>query len=315
MALTRWPTEPPGWLLPWTIWQLRLKQGPRPTTAPAKIPQFGWEFLTWVKWRRANRPPPRPDIIADIPQWAYPLLRQVMIAVPLVPPPDPPPPAQPIPPNSWQLRMPIVYTAHGWQLDEPFRDNDTALQNMAQSGVGTVALQGGQFLDDTGDRVRSYGMDVAVWGAADSRDGEYIQQAEAKGYIPQIEGKYEYDRAIGNLEAGVGAGLSLSIVTTSAGLDTFTTRPDGTAEGESTTVEAERLIAAGCTHAQAECYFYNMDAASVPANMFEAKHRGMHYVSPALSYRDIYRTIYGRQVAVFLAEPMSDGQWQQVKVL
>jgi hypothetical protein len=46
-----------------------------------------------------------------------------------------------------------------------------------------------------------------------------------------------------------------------------------------------------------------------------ATHRGFYHITPCLSYLDIHPTTYGRQVAVFLGEPMSDDQWRQVKAL
>ena len=38
MALTRWPSEPNAWLLPWTIWQLRGKSGSATTDRSVQDP-------------------------------------------------------------------------------------------------------------------------------------------------------------------------------------------------------------------------------------------------------------------------------------
>lgn len=325
MALTRWPSEPPAWLEPWTIWKLRAETGPRPPTAPTKIPQYGWEFLTWVLWRRKNRPPPRPDIIADIPQWAYPVLKRIMIAVPLVPPPPPPPPPNPIPASSWGLPGPVLFTAWGWLNDSRWRDTNEGLADAARAGVRTILLQGGMFGADVPRRCRDYIEHVGVWGEAGSRDDQYLALAEAEAYVPQIEGIYQYQNAIGNLRRGVGAGLSLSTVTTLAGLESFTTRPDGTQDGEPTTVEVEELVNAGLTHAMVECYTGNMVPLDVGDFMASAERRGIYHAIPTAGLAgregitlgtyspDLDR--YGRQIGVYLAEPLRPVDWQAIRAL
>jgi hypothetical protein len=162
VALTRWPAEPHPWLLPWEIWQLRGKTGPRPSNAPLKIPTYAWEFDKWTRWRRKNMPPPRPDIIKIIPKWAWAVLKQVMIAVPLVPPPPPPPPANPPPPDSWNLPYPIMYTSWGWPLDTSWSDTDEGIRRCVDAGIKTIALQGGQFTPYDAERCRNHGLKIAV---------------------------------------------------------------------------------------------------------------------------------------------------------
>ena len=312
-----WPTSPPAWLLPWLIWRFSNRPaGDRPVTAPELIPNWANKgFILWCGWKRHNEVGIRPPVPTKIPQWAWGILKQLNIAVPLVPPPPPPPPAPPIPVSSWHLRMPIMFTSHGWLLDSKWRDTDEALRLMQDSRVGTVALQGGMFLTDTGDRCRDFGFDVAVWGRADSRDPDYIDMAKAQGYILQIEGKYEFDSAYVNLQAGVGQGLSLSTVTTNAGFDHFIARPDGKGGFEDSTEEYQALEKIGVTHAQVECYWADMSSNDVGVMVSNTKHRGFYHITPCLSYLDIHPTIYGRQVAVFLGEPMSDDQWRQLKAL
>lgn len=312
-----WPTSPPPWLLPWLIW--RFSGGAdenRPVTAPLAIPKWATKgFILWCAWKRKGEVGPRPAVPKKIPQWAFPILKQLNIAVPLKPPPPPPTPAPPIPKNSWNLRMPIMYTSHGWLLDSKWRDTDEALRMAQDCGVGTIALQGGMFLPGTGKRCHDYGFDVAVWGIADSRDPEWIDMADADGYIPQIEGMYQFNSALANLQAGVGRGLSLSVVTTNAGLDHFIQRPNGSGGFEDTTEEHEALVAAGCTHAQVECYWSDMSPIKYQQMVSNTEHRGFYHITPCLSYLDIIPTTYGRQVAVFLGEPMSDDQWRKLKAL
>ncbi len=320
MALTRWPTEPNPKLLPWAIWRFKNRPGPSPwpTGNGVKIPEYAWEFLKWVEWKRKlarGIDAPRPDICKKLPaSWPWAYLKQINVAVPQAPPPPPPPPAQEVPPDSWKLRYPAIFTSHGWALDSKFR-TDEALRLMQNAGVGAVGLQGGMFLDDTGDRIRDYGMDVFIWGSANSRDQAYIDQAGATGYMPQVEGKYEYDSAFANFVAGVGKNISRSIVTTNASFDTFIRRPNGTVEGESTTEQAEALIKLGITNAHVECYLADMTPVDVDNMVWQSKHRGIYYVHPCLSYLGIESTKFGRQVSVFLAEPMSDAQYLQLKAL
>lgn len=411
MALAKWPIAPDPWLEPWTIWRIGDgKAATRPADAPAKIPAYANEFLLWTLWRRRGRPPPRPDILAKIPAWAYPildhvnakvpialpdhpdvwllswaiwrfrnsppdrkpaglpddvsvaapycwsflkwaawrrknpmpprpadippvipswaftLLRQINQAVPVGPaPPPPPPPPPPLPPSSWTLPNPIMFTSWGWRDDAQYRDNDEALQRMKQAGVKTVALQIGQYLPGDPARVRAYGMKVALWGRADSNDQEALTTAHADGYIAQIEGQYEYEDAIRNLEAGVGEGLSLSVVTTLAGLQTFIRLPPTTAhpEGKLTTVETERLIQAGVTHAWVECYIQDGGVHFPIANMmWAAAQRGLDYANPLIGLYhetpvDAYRPptdpgsldSYGKQIGAYLSEGMTPQNW------
>lgn len=325
MALTRWPTEPPVWLIPWTIWKLRAEQGPRPSGTPTTIPKYGWEFRTWVLWRRKNRPPPRPDIIELIPKWAYPMLRQIMLAVPLVPPPPPLPPAVADPPNSWHLPFPILYTSHGWKLDSQWRDNDEGLQKARDAGFRTIALQSGLFRDQDPDRCRAFGFDVAVWGTPRDEDAAELVRAQAGGWIPQVEGDEEFANALRLLRAGVGAGLSLSFVTTFNGLDRFVRRNVGTPQEQTTTEEVEELAQAGCTHAQVECYTGDMQPMSVTQMMYTGtRWRGIYHSIPVIGLGREGVTVgsyqpeldpWGRQMGAYLAEPMRPADWAAVKAL
>ncbi len=326
MALTRWPASPDSRLLPWAIWRFRNKEGPNPWPN-VKIPQYAWEFLQWAGWRRKGADPAtRPDIAPKIPQWAWGLLKQLNIAVPLKPPPPPPPPPNPVPLNSWRLRNPLVFTSWGWLTDSDFRNVEVIGSRMAEAGVGTVALQIGMFPGDVPDRLRAFGFDIALWGEPGSQDAQALSEARADGYIPQIEGIYQYANAIRYLREGVGAGLSLSTVTTLAGLETYTTRPNGTQDGEQTTVEVEELIEAGLTHAWVECYTGDMAPLDVSDFLWAAKRRGIYYANPVMglagragvSINETYKpdvNLYGRQVSSYLAEPMRPIDWAELKAL
>ena len=325
-----WPVAPPAWILPWAIWRFRGEVGPAPAGTPREIPPYGWGFLKWAAWRRKGAIPPRPalttkaPIPTKIPTWGWTTLKQLNIAVPLAPPPPPPPPANPVPPSSWRLRNPLVFTSWGWLTDSDFRNVEVIAGRMAAARVGTVALQIGMFPEDVPDRLRAFGFDIALWGEAGSGDAEALDDADADGYIPQVEGIYQYRNALANLEARVGVGLSLSTVTTLAGLETFATRPDGTADGESTTVEVEELIDVGCTHAWVECYTGDMRPLDVSHFMWSAKHRGIYHANPliGLARSDVFVSTYqpdidsyGRQIGTYLAEPMRAIDWQAVGAL
>src|SRR3989304_1957433 len=254
MALKAWPSSPPDWLLSWEIWQLRGRPlGQRPANAPIKIPDFGWEFDKWVRWRRKSPPrPPRPDIITLIPQWAWPILKQIMIAVPLVPPPPPPPPPVKYV-DSWNLPFPIMFTTWGhwndWQTEVEVREIASKMFN-GGNGIKTVALQIGQYESWVPDIYREFGIKIALWGSPSGDDQAAIDAANADGYALQVEGLYEYERARENLINGVGAGISRATVTTLAGFENFLTRPDGS----SSTTEVEGFIESGCTRAIVEGY-------------------------------------------------------------
>lgn len=310
MALSYWKSPPDSWLLAWAIWRFRNSPaGQRPTGVPSEIPKYAWEFLKWCGWKRKGAPPPRPDITPKIPQWGWSLLKQLNIAVPLIPPPPPPPPPTWV--NSWTLPNPIALTAWGWTTDSNFRNVDPIANIMFDAGIKTVALQIGQFSPDVPDRLRAFGFKIALWGRADSGDAQALINAKADGYIPQIEGPYEWIAAINNLNAGVGSNLSRSIVTTLAGLETYINLSDGSQSTE----EVEELKSLGITHAWVECYKQDGDGTvhfPISKMMWSAKRRGIPYANPLIGlYWDVpvstYQpdlAVFGRQIGCYTAETM-----------
>ena len=92
----------------------------------------------------------------------------------------------------------------------------------------------------------------------------------------------------------MGAGMSRAVVCTVWSFDTWTSRPDGTADGESTTVEVEELVEAGVTMAYVECYTGDMKPSNVLAEMFEANHRGFHHALADCRTRQTRRVLDGR---------------------
>lgn len=321
MALTAWPVTPPDWLLPWVIWRFRGKPDPRPVGVPPIIPKWAWEFLQWCEWRRKGaQAATRPDIIPKIPQWAWPILKQLMIAVPLVPPPPPPPPP-PTYVDSFTLPRPLMFTTWGWMNDSDFRDHPEQMaQKMWSAGVKTVCLQIGQFDSAIPGILRAVGHKVCLWGSPDSNDQAALDNAQADGYMPQVEGLYEYERARDNLVNGVGQGLDLAVVTTNSGFDTFFTRPDGS----STTREAEIFIASGCTRAVVECYKQGGPSHFPISKMaWSANHRGFPYFTPLIGlYWDVdvdeYQpdlAEYGKNVGAYTAETMRPIDWAKFSAL
>lgn len=321
------PDKPADWLLPLAI--TRFRNEPPPSSVPAqysvKYP-YVWSALRWFGWQRKGAPAPRPvNVPAKIPVIYWSLLAQLNIAVPLDPPPPPPPPPDPVPANSWKLRNPLIFTAWGWQVDwKTDHDENQILEKFAAHEFKTVALQIGMFGDHIPDKVREKGMDVALWGSPGSGDAVALANAEAEGYIPQIEGTAEFNNAINNLEAGVGQGLSLSTVTTLSGLETFARRPNGTPEGESTTLEVERLIDAGLTHGFIECYTGDMRPLDVSDFQWAAGHRGFYHADPTigLARSDVFVSSYqpdidahGKQFGVYLAEQMKEADYVAVRAL
>lgn len=314
MALASWPATPNSWLLAWAIWRFRGSiPADRPVEVPKEIPKYAWEFLKWCAWRRKGAIPPRPDIAPKIPQWGWNLLKQLNQAVPIVPPPPPPPP----PPtyiDSWMLPNPLMFTTWGFMVDEDFKNVEVIGQKMFNAGVKTVALQIGQYPPDIPDRLRAFGFKICLWGSPGSSDAQALSDAQADGYLLQVEGPYEYEAALNNLNTGVGHGLSLATVTTLAGFETFQTRPDGS----STTVEVEEFIKVGCTRAWVECYKQGGSSHFPVSKMaWSAEHRGFPYFSPLIGlYWDVPVSdympdlaAYGKQCGAYTAETMRPVDW------
>lgn len=311
---------PPSWVTPWAIWRF---QGADPALRPPNLPAeysvrypWVWSFLRWVGWRRKGAPLPRPTDIPDsIPKWCWDALRTINIAVPTGPPkPPPPPPPPPVPPSSWTLPNPLMYTTWGWLTDADFRNVDVIAQRMKLAGVKTVGLQIGQYPPEIIPRLRAYGFYIFLWGSPDASDNLVIERDRPDGYMPQIEGPYEAQRAIANIEAGYGQGISLAIVTTLSGLDNFIQLPDGSMS----TVEAEKLKAAGCTHGWVECYKQG-GPSHFPISKMEwgLKQRGIPHFSPLIGlYWDVPVSDYmpdlapfGKQMGAYTAETMRPEDW------
>ncbi|HSE43744.1 MAG TPA: hypothetical protein VLA89_00290 [Gemmatimonadales bacterium] len=90
MALKNWPANPDPWLEDWTVWRIVSgKTADRPSGAPTKIPEYGFEFLYWAIWRRKGRPQPRPNVTTNIPAWAYAELDKVNKRAPIAIPSPP----------------------------------------------------------------------------------------------------------------------------------------------------------------------------------------------------------------------------------
>lgn len=317
-----WPPSPPSWLLPWTIWRFKYPtpRPPRTDGGPKEIPPWAWGWLKWVEWTRNGRIPPRPvstpkaPIPDKIPQWGWNLYKQLLVAVPKKPPPPPPPTYV----NSWKLPWPLVFTAWGPVTDwRTTADFDVFCQRCVAAKVRTVVMQIGQFLPWQPDRLRGWGLKVALWGLPQAIDQQALQDAKAEGYMPQIEGPYQYLTAVDNLAKGYGHGLSISTVTTLAGIETFTTRPDGAM----TTIEAEKLISLGCTHALVECYRQDGDGKThfpISKMMWSAQHRGIPYADPIIGlYWDVPVSTYqpdlaahGTRVGAYTSETMRPVDWQ-----
>lgn len=216
-----------------------------------------------------------------------------------------------------------MFTSWGWQLDSAWR-NDDGIDLCVASGFKTILLQGGLFSARDAQRCRDKGLHVAVWGSPSPEDANYLNLAEAEGYVIQTETPDEYTRSVRNLTAGVGKGLSIGMVTTFGGLTTYTSRNVGTPQENPTTVETEVLAELGCTRAFIECYQGDMTPTSVAQLMFTGtRWRGLYYAQPVIGLAgthgvDAYQPgidAYGRQFCVYLGEPMRPIDWQGVKNL
>lgn len=392
MALPNWPVVPHSWLDDWLIWRLKGSPSPRPANIPPDLGlqayRYTQEVLAWVIWNRKGKPDPRPNVTPNIPDWAYPLVKQCNQAVPIalpdqphswllalaisrfkneprppsvpenystrypyvwsflrwcgwrrkgaplpkpinvpqrvpepywylyeqlkqavpIVPPTPPPPPPPQWENSWKLPSPLMFTTWGFMASQ--WTVESIGQRMFDAGVKTVCLQIGQFSPDVPERLRAFGFKIALWGIPSGDDAQELLDANADGYMPQIEGPSQAINAINNLKSGVGAGLSLSTVTTLAGLETFVTLPSG----QGSTFEVEELKAAGCTHAWLECYKQDPNDVHFPISKMvgEANRRGFPYKNPLVGlYWDVPLSTYepdisnwGKQVGAYTAETM-----------
>ncbi len=337
-------TCPHSWVLTWAIWRFMNEPDPKPPAIPkdpSYVAPYIWSFLNWAAWQRklVTAPgTPRPKNLPEfIPAWCWKHLKQINQAVspgePPPPPPPPPPPGPPRPANSWLLPHPFMSVAWGPLSDSRYRDNDEAWAQMHDAGVKTVGLQiaGGEplFNDTAPTRIRRYGMKVALWGTAHPRDAELIAMTRADGYMPQVETPNEYDLAITNFEAGVGAGISRSVFTTLYGFNTFVRRPptDLFPEGQLTTAEYERMRP-HCTHGMIECYVQDGGAHFPLSRMMwsATAQKGFDWATPAIGLwnetdMNVYfggpdeLAAYGRQFGVYLSEGMTPANWLQLKAL
>ncbi len=229
-------------------------------------------------------------------------------ALPLEPPPPPPPPPPPAPAKSWTLPLPFMFMAWGPVLDWKTSASFGAVaEKHADAGVRTVGLQIGQSSPWMADTLRSFGLRVCMWGVAGSEDARALAEHGADGYMPQVEGVHERDPALDSLRAGVGAGLSLSIVTTFSGLE----------EGQ-----MADFVAVGCTHALVETYSQTGgNRGDVPIMMNQARIYGIPYADPVPAiYWDVPLGSYdlsahGRQIGVWSAEYLDAGDYADLRAL
>lgn len=89
--MTAWPQSQPTWLVPWTVWRLQGKTGPRPAKAPITVPAWAFSWLAWVVWRRYGATPGKRPAGApvSIPAWAWTDLAAVNKQVPIATAPAP----------------------------------------------------------------------------------------------------------------------------------------------------------------------------------------------------------------------------------
>lgn len=337
------PAVPHSWILAWAI--ARFSGTPAVDWPPAVpkdvtvVAPYCFSFLNWAAWQRKRfsfPATPRPkNIPAAIPDWCWRHLKLINIAVPLgPPPPPPPPPAPPKPPNTWKLEMPVMCVSWGPFNDSQYRDNSEAWERMRLAGVKTVLLQveGGQplFAPIIPTRVRASGMKVGVWGVADPGDAEILSTYGLDAYVPQVENPDEYSKAMVNLRAGVGVGISRSVITTLYGFNTYVRRPPTTLhpEGELTTEEYEAMRQY-VTHALVETYIQDGGAHFPIINMiFATIQHGFDYYNPVIGlWRETPISAYrppqdpntldsfGRQIGVYLSEGMIPSNWVELGAL
>jgi hypothetical protein len=165
----------------------------------------------------------------------------------------PPLPESPSVPAASTWKLPIAFTAWGFQ-DGLFTAKELA-DRLVDAGIRSIAIQ----IDQGGPRAtrpdaeifKRAGLDLYLWGIPDAGDHESALEAFegiVDGYIAQVENDDQYRALLAILEAGVGENLPRAVVTTFEGINT-------TRNGLIRTPERmQPLTAAGITTAFVECY-------------------------------------------------------------
>lgn len=196
------------------------------------------------------------------------------------------------------FRLPMVFTAWGFQPWGVFHDPGALAKLMDDAGVRSVAIHIGEADPAVAEPFRARGLAVYLWGVAGENDQAQLDAFHADGYILQVEGPGQRDAALRNLQAGVGAGLPRALVTTFGGID----QPG----------EADPLIAAGAHTTFVEDYRQS-GAPDVPRMLWQASAYGLPDPVAVVGlydgvHLDAY-TVSGRGFAVWLAEQMQPEDW------
>lgn len=83
LPVKRWPLPLPKWFWPWARWRLGREEykrfgpakGPRPRSAPARIPDWAWRRLSWLQREIEPQPQPKPEPEPQKPQQPHPVFR------------------------------------------------------------------------------------------------------------------------------------------------------------------------------------------------------------------------------------------------
>lgn len=222
----------------------------------------------------------------------------------------PKPKSAPPTPAANPFKLPIAFTAWGFQ-NGTFSAHGLAEQ-LTAAGVRSIAIQIGQADAAVAAVFHTRGIAVYLWGTPGSRDQAALEALRADGYIAQVEEDPEYHALLRNLANGVGTGLPRAVVTNFEGIN-------ATREGALTPERMAPLAAAGVTTAFVECYLqHDPIHQDLPRMTNQARIYGWQHAVPViglwggvrLNRYDLSR--FGRDWGFYHVEGLVADDWQAI---
>lgn len=222
----------------------------------------------------------------------------------------PKPRSAPPTPAAIPFRLPIAFTAWGFQ-NGTF-SADRLAEQLTAVGVRSIAIQIGQADPSVAAAFHARGMAVYLWGIPSAGDQAALEALGADGYIPQVEEDAQYHALLRNLAEGVGAGLPRAVVTNFEGIN-------ATREGVLTPERMAPLAAAGLTTAFVECYLqHDPIHRDLPRMVNQARIYGWVHAVPVIGLWGGVRlnrydlSSFGRDWGFYHVEGLVGDDWQAI---
>jgi hypothetical protein len=222
----------------------------------------------------------------------------------------PKPRSAPPTPAANPFRLPIAFTAWGFQ-NGTFSAEGLAEQ-LGAAGVRSIAIQIGQADATVAAVFHARGIAVYLWGVPGPGDQAALEALRADGYIAQVEEDLQYHALLGNLARGVGAGLPRAVVTNFEGIN-------ATREGTLTPERMAPLAAAGVTTAFVECYLqHDPIHRDLPRMANQARIYGWAHAVPVIGLWGGVRlnrydlSSFGRDWGFYHVEGLVAADWQEI---